>query len=312
LCSLLLCLSTITPAHAAALIDQNDLLPPEVKPGQCFAKVIVPAKYAETRESIVKREASEKISVVPAQFEWTEERIIIKEATESISVVPATYRWIEEKVLVEPPSFRLEPVPAEYETRKERIIDQPEQSSWQSSCGPLQSVEHMTGEFACLVTEPATYKTITRFIVSKPASTRRVEVPGVYEITRRQVLDTPAQIIRTPVAASFETVRVRKMVSPARVERISIPSEYQTVTRKKKESDVELAWYPTQCENRFDDAAVAKLQRVLKERGFDPGKIDGVFGSSTWKAMEAFQRRLQLARGALTLETLEALGLNSL
>lgn len=34
---------------------------------------------------------------------------------------------------------------------------------------------------------------------------------------------------------------------------------------------------------------VANMQRLLKEHGFDPGNIDGVFGAETYEALEAFQ-----------------------
>ena len=38
-------------------------------------------------------------------------------------------------------------------------------------------------------------------------------------------------------------------------------------------------------------AAVKKLQTALKEQGYYTGKIDGIFGSSTQKAVKAFQKR---------------------
>lgn len=305
----MLCLAANSVASAGELLRQYQSLPPEVRPGECYAKVIVPAIYSESQQTVVKREASESISIVPARFEWTEERVMVKEASELLTVVPATYRWVEETVLIEPVTFRLEPVAAVYEMVTEQILDTPEYQNWTTQCGPLQHLEHMTGDVMCLVSEPATYKTITRYIVSEPATTRRVQVPAKYKKVRRQVLDTPARVVSTPQPARFETIRVRKMVSPARVERAATPVEYQTVTRKEKLSDEHFAWYQVVCGDSLDSRRVRDLQQALKKHGYDPGEIDGVSGSRTMKSVEAFQSDRELARGALTLETLDALGL---
>ena len=292
------------------LIEQYRSLPPEAKPGECYARVIVPSKYKHKRDTVVRREASEKITVIPAKFEWVEEQVLVQEATEVLKVIPETFRWVEETILVEPPSFRLEPVPATFETIAERVLSTPEEISWQNECGALEQVDNMTGEVACLVTVPATYQTITREVVSEPASTRRVEIPPVYRTVRKQVLDTPARIERTPQPALYETVRVRKMVAPARVERTTTPTEYQSIVRKEKLADERFAWYRSACEGALTEDGVRDLQRALKKEGFDPGDIDGVFGQATIGAIESYQLDNQLARGALTFETLRALDLD--
>ena len=300
----------IPAARAAEVAKLNTLPPPEARPGECYAKTIVPAKYNEVRQTIVKREASEVISIVPARYEWVEEKVVVKEASETIEVIPATYRWIEEKVLVEPASFELVPVATEFESVAEKVLDTPAQISWSNQCGPLQSVEHMTGDILCLVSEPATHKTITRHVVSEPATTRRVERPAVFKMVRRQVLDTPARVVRTPQPAQYEKVRVRKLVAPEQVERTLTPIEYQSVTRKEKVSDEHFAWLRVICDASLDETMIRGVQRALKKRGFYSGKIDGIFGAASRDAVEAFQSNDKLARGALTVETLEALGVD--
>ncbi len=56
-------------------------------------------------------------------------------------------------------------------------------------------------------------------------------------------------------------------------------------------------------------AQVKELQQALLKRGFNPGRIDGVFGDGTLAALKAFQASAQLlvdgVAGARTLQTLE-------
>ncbi|HWQ43996.1 MAG TPA: peptidoglycan-binding protein [Desulfosporosinus sp.] len=58
-------------------------------------------------------------------------------------------------------------------------------------------------------------------------------------------------------------------------------------------------------------AAVKKLQKSLLAAGFNPGKIDGVFGSQTKKAVLSFQKSKHLVQdGIVGRNTWIALGVN--
>ncbi len=303
------CLFATGAANSQQDVDKNDLslYPPNAQPGECYAKVLVPAKYDVVSEKVLKREASEKITVVPAEYEWVEEQVLVKEAAERYEVVPATYRWVEEKIVVEPATTRLVVVPAEYETVSERVLDRPEQTTWKKGRGPVERIDNITGEILCLVVEPATYKTITRSVIKTPASTRQVEVPAVSKTIRKQVLDEPAKVQKVPIEAEYDAVKVRKMIEPARETRVSVPAEYQTVSKRVKVSNERLSWQPILCETNVTRDVIASLQQALSSKGHDPGDIDGVLGSATLSAVEDFQRANELARGGITMETLKAL-----
>jgi len=288
--------------------DNISLYPPDAKPGECYAKVLVPARYDTISEKVVKREASEKVAIIPAKYEWVEERILTKESTETLTVVPAVYRWVEERVMVEPASTRLVPVPAQYESVSERVLDRPEQTVWKKGRGPIEKIDNTTGEILCLVIEPATYKSINRTIVKTPASTRSVDVPAVFKTVRKQVVDRPAEVRKSTVPAAYSTIRVRKMVEPAREQRVSLPVEFQTVTKRVKVTSERLSWQPILCETNVNQDIIANLQQALKSKNFSPGDVDGVLGASTLSAVESYQRASGLARGGVTMETLEALG----
>ena len=115
-------------ATVGAQTDATADLPPNAKPGECYARVLIPAVYERTTETVLKKEASERIEVVPARFEWVEERVLVKEASKKIEVVPPKYKLVEEKVMVTPASSRLEEVPAKYEWTEEKLLVKPAQT----------------------------------------------------------------------------------------------------------------------------------------------------------------------------------------
>jgi len=58
-------------------------------------------------------------------------------------------------------------------------------------------------------------------------------------------------------------------------------------------------------------ASVTKLQQLLKNEGFDPGPIDGIFGSRTQAAVKGFQEEVDLVvDGIVGIRTWTALGVN--
>ena len=81
--------------------DMTDALP-NAKAGQCFAKVLTPAKYETITEKVMVREAANRIEIIPAKYQIVEEKVEIKAASEKIIEVPAVYKKIEEKILMSP------------------------------------------------------------------------------------------------------------------------------------------------------------------------------------------------------------------
>lgn len=57
--------------------------------------------------------------------------------------------------------------------------------------------------------------------------------------------------------------------------------------------------------------SVTQLQQLLRNQGFDPGPIDGIFGSRTQAAVRAFQQEVDLVvDGIVGIRTWTALGVN--
>ena len=102
-------ISVFVPTLNAESVDATNTLP-DAKPGQCYAKVMIPAVY-ESKKEIV----------------------LVGEAAEEIEPVPAVYQEVEEQVLVEKADTKLIPIPAEFETITDRIELSPRRTVWVNS-----------------------------------------------------------------------------------------------------------------------------------------------------------------------------------
>lgn len=285
----------------------TELLPPDAKPGQCYARAFVPPTYKSESVRVLKNEASQRVSTTPARYDWVEERVMVKDASERLEVVPASYEWAEERVLVKPASKRIEVVPARYETVTERILDKPEHTIWKKGSGPITKVDEATGEIMCLVTVPATYKTINKRVLVSKETTRDIEIPAEYKTVRKQVMKTPPTTRKIVIPAEYKTVKVRKLVAEPTSQVTEIPAEYTSVTKSEMVTDGRIEWRPVLCKTNTTPEIISKLQSALSNAGYNPGPIDGVLGHQTLNAVSQYQKAKGLPTGGLTIGTLESL-----
>jgi len=225
----------------------------------------------------------------PPRFETVTEQILLKPASERVDVIPARYETVTETVLVKPASTRLVDVPARWDWVDETVLSSPARSEWKSSsCSSIGAVQNGTGECVCLVDIPAKYETVRKHVMIAPASTRLIESP-----------------------AEFETVQKSVMRSPAQERRTAIPAEYTTVTRQVQVSNGRRAWVKVGCESAdifaLDRMNTLRLERNLREAGYDPGLADGVFSENTRRALSAYQADHGLPVGSCDSLTLESL-----
>ena len=293
---------------ASPAFGQPAEFPPNAQPGECYARVFVPATYETDTETVVTRQASERVEVIPAKYEWVNEKILSREVSEKLVVVPATYDWVEEKVLVKPASHRLVEVAAKYEWTSEKILDKPAHTIWKKGAGPVQKIDHATGEIMCLVEVPATYKVLKKRILKEGATTRKVEIPAEYKVVKRRIVKTPPTTRKIEIPAEYKSVRVRRLVTEAQEKRIPIPQQSKQITKRKKVTEGRLAWEAVLCRTNMSPGMITNLQRSLLRAGHNPGPIDGVIGTQTLAAIRSFQSAKNLSRGGLTMETLRALG----
>jgi len=266
LVGLLLPLATLNAAGEGAL----PLTPPDAKPGECYARVLTPAKY-----------------------ETVEDKVLVKEATEKITIEPAQYETVEQTVEVVPETKKLVPIPAKYKETVETIEVKPAERIWKTSLKKkalpvsqalLDAVKAQGVDLASVASgtcfkeyfQPATYKVVEEDVVVQnehnetevvpaqfdtaeekieviPASKKVVEVPAEYDYVEEKVLveeaktvwkkgQNPAQKLSgatgeimclVKVPAKYKTVKKLVVKSPATTEVQEIPAEVKTLAVQK-------------------------------------------------------------------------------
>lgn len=299
--------SNVNDKNTAGATTANELLPPNAKPGECYARAFVPPTYKTESVRVLKKDASQRVESIPARYEWEETRVMVNDASERLEVVPATYEWVEEQVLTKPASKRIEVAPAVYKTVTEQILDKPEHTLWKKGSGPITKVDEGTGEIMCLVTVPATYKTVSKRVLVSDATTREIENPAEYQPVKKRVMKTPPTTRKVVIPAEYKMVKTRKLVEDSKTQAITIPAEYTDVTKREMVTDGRIEWRPVLCQTNTTPDVIRKLQTALDKAGFNPGPIDGQLGQGTLSAVSNYQKAKGLPTGGLTIHTLESL-----
>lgn len=197
----------VTPAVAKVVeppprdicdIGQGELtaLPPNARPGECYAKVYV-----------------------PATFKTVSERVLVRDASETIEVIPAKYEWVEERVMVKPESRELVPYPAEFAMREQTIQVSPGHTEWEINEDPncVNPKKEPARDVFCLVTHPPEMQTVQSQVQVKPAGVKEICTPAQYDTVRKQKLVTPATTRKVCTPAEYSTVEKTVKVCDARM-----------------------------------------------------------------------------------------------
>lgn len=158
-------------------------LPPNARPGECYAKVFVPAQFRMVTERVLVRDASETIEIIPAKYEWVEERVVVKDASTQLVAVPAEYASGQR-------TFEVSSGHTDWEVNKNPLCVSPKEQ-------PARDV-------FCLVTHASAQKTIQTQSQVKPARVNEVCVPAQYETVRRQKLASAATTRKICIPAEYE------------------------------------------------------------------------------------------------------------
>ncbi len=272
------------------------LTPPDAKPGECYAKVVLPATY-----------------------ETVQEQVMVKEPSESISIIPAKYDTVKAEIEVIPETHKLTPIPATYKEKVETIVVKPAMLTWKTSLDEdakpvsptLLSVltssgidtqnakpgdcfrEYYTprkfkkvseeilvqGEHNKTEVIPPAFETVEKTIIVKPAFKRLVDVPAVYEEIEEKVLLSPEKTMwkkgKNPaqklsgatgeimclvkVPAKYKTIKKKVLKEPATTSIEEVPAETKTIEVKKLLSDARIKQTP-------QDAIYISAEKTVLEK----------------------------------------------
>ncbi|CAA6817033.1 MAG: Reverse transcriptase [uncultured Sulfurovum sp.] len=246
------------------------LTPPNAKAGECYAKVVVPAKYKSVAERVLVQEASNKITVIPAKYEWVNEKVEVTPASKKLITIPATFKKVTETVEVRPASkswkvsLKRNAAPVSKEilvAAKLKGVDL-ENTTAQTCYKEYYTPRHYKtiNEEIILQKEsnktkiiPATYEMVEKTIIVTPASKKTITVPATYGYSEERVLvekektvwkkgANPAQkldgatgeiMCLVKVPAKYKTIRKKIVKTAATTKIIDVPAVSKTIKVKK-------------------------------------------------------------------------------
>lgn len=159
-----------------------DLVPPNAKPGECFARVLTPAKFETKSQRMLKSAASERIVTTPARFKWVTKRILVQPASTKVVAVPATYKTVHKRIMV-----------------------QPSYTMWKRGHGAIERRD-ANGDIMCLVTVPAKYETVSTRVINHAAATKTINIPAVYKTIKVREVAQEAGSKTIQIPAVYRTV----------------------------------------------------------------------------------------------------------
>ncbi|MEN8801728.1 MAG: peptidoglycan-binding domain-containing protein [Thiogranum sp.] len=250
-------------------IDNTNTLPP-AKPGQCYAKVMIPAKYETKAEKVLVRESAEKIETIPAKYEWVEKQVTLNAAHTKLVPVPAKYEKVTEKVEVSPAMTiwvtsmgkkGLPVSPTLLSAAKTSGVNLNEAESGMCFREYYQPAQFKTEAKDILVKEasekvetiPAKYEMVEEKVLVKEASTKIVEVPASYEMVTEKILIEPAKTVwkkgtgpkeridnttgeimcLVEIPAKYKTIQKQVIKTAATTKAVEVPAVYKTVKVSK-------------------------------------------------------------------------------
>lgn len=296
------CLLGASSLHALEL--------PDAEPGQCYAKVLVPAKFETRSERVLVQPKASSLAVRPATYKKTFEEIVVREESVEYKVIPAKYEYRNRRILVTPEKKVTTVVAPEFKEVDEQVLVRPAHFIWKPGRGPFEQVDRATGEILCRVKVPAVYGTVKKRVVQTPAKIVQKVIPATYKTIRTRVLVSEARVEKKVIPAVTRKVEVERLDTPLRTETTQIDAVYKNVETRIRVAGERFEYRPILCETNTTPTVVRRIQSALRDAGFYKGIVDGSIGRGTLDAISRFQQARGLETGNLTLRTIQALGVD--
>jgi len=132
------------------------------------------------------------------------------------------------------------------------------------------------GEAWCLVTKPATYKTVTEQMLIQPATFFMESVPAKYETKEEKIQIAPESKRAVIVPAKYKTEKYQQVVKEESVRYEIVPAEYQTVEEQVvvKPDTEQLVMTGPACKTVTEQILVSPARTYWKKVSPSGGKVD--------------------------------------
>ncbi|MDD2893981.1 MAG: peptidoglycan-binding domain-containing protein [Halothiobacillaceae bacterium] len=298
-----------TNAPPAAAPVSTAATEPRLKAGECWAPTVILPRRVSTPLEIVTQDAVNDIKVRPAVIQPEQRSRIVREGTQTYRVEPPVFKMVTEKILLREEIRRTVVEPATFETREEKIeIEAAHEALVPCRIPGQSSIGARPGQALCVKAMPARYKTLTRKILLKPETTREEIEPAIYREVSKWVVETPARTLPIELPEKTSPFTVQAIATPEQVDETQQPPTIANLNSTHFEGAASPTWRQTPCAGDLSPELIKQLQTALNKAGFPVGAVDGKLGDNTLRAVQSYQNKHGLASGALTLETMQHLG----
>lgn len=288
---------------------------PNAQPGQCFARIVIPAVYEDVPQTVTTHAAYDKLSVNDATF--APDTVSVKVKDESVKYVVREARFATEKetVMVKPAYDRLTVVPAKFEFVSETVVVGKPRLVWRpgKNLSGVSRKDPHTGAVYCLVEEPGKKIEVQKRVVAVPEQVKKTPVPAQFKDIAKLVLVDPGGVDKIAVPAEYKTVDVERLASPAGTSTTRVAEQTKTIMTRVLVSPERFQWAPVLCDSNATHSSISRIQAELASAGHYNGAIDGIAGPQTQQAIKSYQEANGLpVNGILTADTLASMGLGDM
>lgn len=237
-------------AGNAPFCDGCGSLPP-AQPGECYARVKVPAQYRTETQQVVVAEGYERVEVDQPHLISSSERIMIKEAGVRYEVRQPRWESRPEKVLIRPGYHKLEVTPPRFSTVTETVqISQPRLVWKRGNPGALAAKGYKILSIAQSASGGSSYghgssggshSGQTSGYLYGTADTCGatceiwclVEEPGLTKTVEKKVVSQRESVRKVAVPPKYKTVNKEILVDRGGVTEIPVAAQYDTILTEK-------------------------------------------------------------------------------
>lgn len=286
--------------HVSASPKQTNTISSTMR--SCPAQVLTPAKFQNQQKRELIYKGGFRYENIPATIAWGEKRIQVEPARHAREITPAEYRTVTETVETLRERYELRTTPAQYKTETKRVKIKDAYLRWRPGCqGDIQQ---------CATPVSAEYTYLKRQLIDVPATTKRVYLPSETVQVERKILVKAGTGTGGVIPAKYRTIKVGRVTSPWQVKTTQEANRYQTLDTLTLVHPQKMTTRHAVCDGQMQPHHIQGLQTALQNAGITVS-ITSKLDAQTNAAITHYQEKHQLASGALTLETLKHLGLNT-